>query len=108
MTEQTAAEPVDFTLLDETAKKLLGYYVYRKFRTYLGSITAALHQQYQDGLSEGLTRPTPRGPRDTLRFPRARLQRIDRGCRCLHVRALVSQKRELATASAQKRSRCST
>ena len=61
MTEQTAAEPVDFTLLDETAKKLLGYYVYRKFRTYLGSITAALHQQYQDGLSEGLTRPTPRG-----------------------------------------------
>ena len=37
MTEQTAAEPVDFTLLDETAKKLLGYYVYRKFRTYLGS-----------------------------------------------------------------------
>ena len=61
MTKQSPAEPVDFALLDEAAKKLLGYYVYRKFRAYLASITAALHRQYQDGLSEGLTRPTARG-----------------------------------------------
>jgi hypothetical protein len=61
MIDRTSTEPVDVKLLDEAAKKLLGYYVYRKFRTYLGSITAALHQQYQDGLSKGLTRPTPRG-----------------------------------------------
>jgi hypothetical protein len=61
MTEQDADEPIDFVLLDEAAKKLLGYYVYRKFRAYLASITAALHQQCQDGLNEGLTRPTARG-----------------------------------------------
>ncbi len=61
MTEQDSNEPIDFMLLDEAAKKLLGYYVYRKFRAYLASITATLHQQYQDGLSEGLTRPTARG-----------------------------------------------
>ena len=55
------AEPVDFALLDEAAKSLLGYYVYRKFRAHLATITAALYQQHQDGLSEGLTRPTARG-----------------------------------------------
>ena len=52
---------VDFALVDEAAKSLLGYYVYRKFRTHLSSITAALHQQHRDGLTEGLTRPTARG-----------------------------------------------
>lgn len=61
MTEQTAADLIDFELLDEAAKRLLGYYVYRKFRAYLGSITSSLHGQYQDGLSEGLTLPTARG-----------------------------------------------
>jgi hypothetical protein len=61
MTDQTAAEPVDFRLLDEASRKLLGYYVHRKFRNYLSSIVAALNQQYRDGMNEGLTQPTPLG-----------------------------------------------
>jgi hypothetical protein len=61
MNEQEANELIDFVRLDEGAKKLLGYYVYRKFRGYLGSITATLRRQYQEGLNEGLTRPTARG-----------------------------------------------
>ena len=59
MTNQTAAELVDFKLLDEASRKLLGYYVHRKFNIHLSSILAALNRQYQDGMSEGLTRPTP-------------------------------------------------
>jgi hypothetical protein len=61
VTERSSAESIDFALLDEASKRLLGYYVHRKFRSYLSSITAGLHRQYQNGLSEGLTRPTPRG-----------------------------------------------
>jgi hypothetical protein len=53
--------PVDFALLDEAAKKLLGYYVYRKFRIHLASISASLQRQYNDGLIESLTQPTARG-----------------------------------------------
>jgi hypothetical protein len=56
-----AASPVDFALLDEAAKKLLGYYVYRKFRRHLASISASLQRQYSDGLIESLTQPTARG-----------------------------------------------
>ncbi|WP_445369535.1 hypothetical protein ACH5Y9_10260 [Methylomonas sp. BW4-1] len=61
MNKQATDEPIDFLLLDEAAKTLLGYYVYRKFHNYLSSITTALHQQYQDGLSEGLIRSTALG-----------------------------------------------
>jgi hypothetical protein len=61
MTEHAADEPIDFVLLDEAAKKLFGYYVYRKFRLFLSSITTTLNLQYQEGLSEGLTRPTAKG-----------------------------------------------
>jgi hypothetical protein len=61
VTAKTPREPVDFVLLDEAAKHLLGYYVYRRFRGYLGSITQALHQQYESGMSTGLTSPTPLG-----------------------------------------------
>ena len=68
MTNQTAAELVDFELLDEASRKLLGYYVHRKFNIYLSSIVAALNQQYQDGMSEGLTRPTPLGRQMLLDF----------------------------------------
>lgn len=68
MTEQTSAELVDFELLDEASKNLLGYYVHRKFHIYLGSVTAALTRQYQDGLHVGLTRPTPRGREALLDF----------------------------------------
>ncbi|MBN8443225.1 MAG: hypothetical protein J0M28_16225 [Thauera sp.] len=68
MTSQTAAEPVDFRLLDEASRKLLGYYVHRKFHNYLSSIVAALNQQYRDGMNEGLTQPTPLGRAMLLDF----------------------------------------
>ncbi|NTW82082.1 MAG: hypothetical protein HGB36_01760 [Chlorobiaceae bacterium] len=61
MTEHAADDQIDFVLLDEAAKKLFGYYVYRKFRLYLSSITRVLNLQLQEGLCEGLTRPTARG-----------------------------------------------
>jgi hypothetical protein len=68
MTNQTAAELVDFKLLDEASRKLLGYYVHRKFNIHLSSILAALNQQYQNGMSEGLTRPTRLGREMLLDF----------------------------------------
>ena len=61
MTTPPPAAPVDFRLLDEASRKLLGYYVHRKFHNYLSSIVAALNQQYRDGMNEGLTQPTPLG-----------------------------------------------
>lgn len=61
MTAETHRDPIDFVSLDEAARHLLGYYVYRRFRRYLGSITQALRQQYEDGLSTGLTSPTRPG-----------------------------------------------
>ncbi|MGO9972717.1 MAG: hypothetical protein ACLP01_07920 [Solirubrobacteraceae bacterium] len=61
MTAKTPREPVDFVFLDEAARHLLGYYVYRRFHNYLGSITNALRQQAEGGMSTGLTSPTPLG-----------------------------------------------
>ena len=68
MTDQAAAEPVDFKLLDEASRTLLGYYVHRKFHNYLSSIVAALNEQYRSGLRESLTRPTPLGRAMLLDF----------------------------------------
>src|SRR6185437_1946091 len=61
VTAETHREPIDFVSLDEAARHLLGYYVYRRFRWYLCSITQALNQQSEDGMSTGLASPTPLG-----------------------------------------------
>lgn len=55
MTSPIPAEPVDFRLLDEASRKLLGYYAHRKFHNFLSSIVAALNQQCRDGAAAGMS-----------------------------------------------------
>jgi hypothetical protein len=60
MTANAADETIDFVLLDEAAKKLLGYYVYRKFRNYL-----AIHWKPQTARVSSQHEAVIKGPLDT-------------------------------------------